>query len=151
MIGLDVAGFAASAYGHARSAGADCRNYIDGVLWKYVHYSQEVIAYANITNPAINQIQQIYTGVEDQYEQYKLSDDPTEIVNLAWPGKGTAESIAVRPRLEAILAEQRKTKRLTPIVNQGTLRQDGEGATANATSVDPATARLPIGQPGAQP
>ena len=61
---------------------------IDGVLWKYVHYSQEVIAYANITNPAINQIQQIYTGVEDQYEQYKLSDDPTEIVNLAWPGKG---------------------------------------------------------------
>ena len=119
---------------------------IDGVVWKYVHYSQEVITYQNITNPNINQIQQIYTGVEDQYEQYKLGDDPTEVRNLAWPGQETAESIAVRPRLEAILAEQRQTKRLTPVYNQGTVRMDGEGATVNNV-VEPPSARVPVAQP----
>jgi arylsulfatase A-like enzyme len=105
---------------------------LDGVLWKYVRYCQEVVAYANITNPNITQIQQDYTSVEDQYEQYKLLDDPTEITNLAWPGQETAESLSARPRLDEILAEQRKMKRLTPIVNQGALRQQGEGATVNA-------------------
>lgn len=105
---------------------------LDGVVWKYVRYSQEVINYAYITNPNLAQIQQAYTNVEDQYEQYKLHADPTEITNLAWPGQETAESLAVRPRLDAILAEQRKTKRLTPIVNQGALRQQGEGLLVNA-------------------
>lgn len=122
---------------------------IDGVLWKYVHYSQEVVAYPNITNPAINQFQQIYASVADQYEQYKLHDDPTEIRNLAWPGHETAESIKARVQLEAILAEQRKTKRLTPIVNQGALRQNGEGPTVNATlfgNIEPEPPRLPIAQ-----
>jgi len=125
---------------------------IDGVLWKYVHYSQDVIAYANITNPTINQIQQIYTSVPDQYEQYKLSEDPLEIRNLAWPGHETAESLKVRPQLEEILCEQRKTKRLQPIVNQGALRQDGEGATINATElgdVETPSPRVPITQPTA--
>lgn len=121
---------------------------IDGVMWKYVHYNQEVIAYPNITNPNINQIQQIYTGVEDQYEQYNLSADPTEVTNLAWPGQETALSLSVRPQLEAILAEQRKLKRLTPIVNQGALRQQGEGATVNA-NFDPPQPRMPISQPSA--
>jgi len=125
---------------------------LDGAVWKYVRYAQDVVAYANITNPAINQIQQIYAGVEDQYEQYKLSDDPTEITNLAWPGQETAESLQVRPQLEAILAEQRQTKRLTPIVNQGALRDQGEGATVHATvqgPIEPTPARLPITQPRA--
>jgi arylsulfatase A-like enzyme len=116
---------------------------IDGVLWKYVCYSQEVMTYQNITNPSINQLQQIYAGVEDQYEQYKLTDDPTEVHNLAWPGHATAESLAVRPRLEAILAEQRAAKRLTPIVIQGTYRQDGEGLTVHS-AVEPPPPRLPI-------
>lgn len=116
---------------------------LDGVTWKYVRYSQEVIAYQYITNPAINQIQQIYTAVDWQYEQYKLNDDPTEVCNLAWEGQATAESIAARPRLEQLLAEQRLTKCLTPVTNQGALRQDGEGATAN-TYVDPAQPRVPI-------
>ncbi|MBV9493992.1 MAG: sulfatase-like hydrolase/transferase [Acidobacteria bacterium] len=101
---------------------------LDGVLWKYVHYSQEVQTYQNITNPAINQLQQIYTSVEDQYEQYKLGEDPTEVHNLAWPGQETPESIAARPKLEAILAEQRELKRLSPIVNTGAFREQGEGA-----------------------
>jgi arylsulfatase A-like enzyme len=105
---------------------------IDGVLWKYVHYSQEISAYPNITNPAINQFQQIIALVPDQYEQYNVSHDPTEVCNLAWPGNETAISIAVRPRLEALLAEQRQAKRLKPIVNQGQLREQGEGATVNA-------------------
>jgi arylsulfatase A-like enzyme len=121
---------------------------IDGVMWKYVQYNQEVIAYPNITNPNINQIQQTYTGVEDQYEQYNLSADPTETTNLAWPGQETAQSLHVRPQLEAILAEQRKLKRLTPIVNQGALRQQGEGATVNA-DFEPAPPRMPISQPSA--
>lgn len=118
---------------------------LDGVTWKYVRYSQDVVAYANITNPNINQIQQIYTGVEEQFEQYKLSDDPTEVRNLAWPGQETAESMAVRPRLEALLAEQRAAKRLTPVYNQGNLRDQGEGATVNA-QIDPPQPRLPIAQ-----
>jgi arylsulfatase A-like enzyme len=105
---------------------------LDGVVWKYVRYSQEVINYANITNPNITQIQQAYTSVEDQYEQYKLHNDPTEVTNLAWPGQETAESLKARPRLDAILEEQRKTKRLSPIVNQGALRQQGEGMLVTA-------------------
>lgn len=105
---------------------------IDGVLWKYVHYSQDVLAYANITNPAINQIQTAYTSVPDQYEQYNLTLDSTEVRNLAWPGQHTAESIAIRPRLEALLAEQRKTKCLTPDANEGQLREQGEGLTVNS-------------------
>lgn len=118
---------------------------IDGALWKYVHYSQDVVAYANITNPSINQIQQIYASVPDQYEQYKVSDDPTEVLNLAWPGNETAESIAIRPRLEALLEEQRKLKRLQPIVNQGQLREQGEGATINS-DIAPPPPRVPITQ-----
>ncbi|HEX9985917.1 MAG TPA: sulfatase-like hydrolase/transferase [Thermoanaerobaculia bacterium] len=124
---------------------------IDGVMWKYVHYDQEVVAYPNITNPNINQIQTKYAGVRDQYEQYKLSEDQLEVVNLAWPGQETAESIAVRPRLEAILAEQRATKRLAPVTNQGALRQDGEGATINAKLlegvIEPPPPRVPITRP----
>ncbi len=123
---------------------------LDGVLWKYVHYNQEVPAYPNITNPNINQVQQIYASVPDQYEQYKLADDPTEILNLAWPGQETLESIAVRPRLEALLAEQRATKRLSPVVNTGALRSDGEGATINAMVpgvVDPPAPRVEITRP----
>lgn len=100
---------------------------IDGVLWKYVHSSQDVLAYANITNPTLNQIQRAYTSVPDQYEQYNLSLDPTEVRNLAWPGHETAESTAVLPRLKALLAEQRKTKRLIPVTNQGQLREQGRG------------------------
>lgn len=122
---------------------------IDGTLWKYVHYSQDVIAYANITNPQINQIQQIYTSVQDQFEQYNVSDDPLEVRNLAWPGQETAESIRVRPRLEALLAAQRKEKRLTPVVNTGALRQQGEGATVNADLGEPPQPRMPIAQPTA--
>jgi arylsulfatase A-like enzyme len=117
---------------------------LDGVLWKYVRYSQEVVAYPNITNPSINQIQQIYTGVEDQFEQYNLSVDPTEVTNLAWPGHETVESVKVRPQLEVILAEQRKLKRLVPVVNTGALRTDGEGLTVNST-IEPPPPRVPIG------
>lgn len=120
---------------------------IDGVLWKYVHYNQEVVTYQNITNPAINQIQQIYANVPDQYEQYKLTDDPTEVCNLAHPGQETVESVTVRPRLEALLAEQRRLKRLQPITNDGTRREGGEGPTVNtAGSLAPAQPRMPISQ-----
>ncbi|HEX7151405.1 MAG TPA: sulfatase-like hydrolase/transferase [Thermoanaerobaculia bacterium] len=126
---------------------------LDGAIWKYVRYNQEVVNYANITNPNINQFQQAYQNVPDQYEQYKLSEDHLEVVNLAWPGQETAESLAVRPKLEALLAEQRLTKRLSPVTNQGALRQDGEGATINAKLlegvVEAPPPRLPITQPGA--
>ena len=118
---------------------------LDGVLWKYVRYSQDVVAYANITNPSISQIQQIYANVPDQYEQYKLTDDPIEVVNLAAEGKHTAESVAVRPRLEALLKEQQTLKRLQPRVVNGALRQNGEGLTANAQP-EPAPPRMPIAQ-----
>ncbi|MEA2464982.1 MAG: hypothetical protein QOJ98_2729 [Acidobacteriota bacterium] len=123
---------------------------IDGVVWKYVHYNQEVPAYPNITNPTITQLQGTYSSVPDQYEQYKLSEDQMEIVNLAWPGNETAESAAVRPRLEALLQEQRDTKRLQPLVVQGALRNQGEGATINAMIpgvVDAPPARVPITRP----
>ena len=119
---------------------------LEGALWKYVRYSQDVIAYQYLTNPAVAPVQQLYTGVEDQYEQYKLSDDPTEIRNLACEKEATAESIAIRPKLQALLDEQVKTKRLAPITNQGALRQDGEGATANA-DMTPPPPRIPITQP----
>jgi hypothetical protein len=86
---------------------------------------------ANITNPAINQIEHIYTSIPDQYEQYNLTHDATEVTNLAWRGNETPISVSVRPRLEALLAIQRKAKRLTPIVNQGEYEQ-GEGAGVNS-------------------
>lgn len=123
---------------------------LDGVLWKYVRYTQDVIAYANITNPAINQLQQIYTHVPHQYEQYKVTDDPTEVCNLAWPGNETAESKAVRPTLEKLLHEQRALKRLEPVVNTGTPREQGEGLTIHGLDgldlpqPDP---RVPISRP----
>ena len=125
---------------------------LDGVLWKYVHYNQEVETYSNITNPNITQLQGIYQKVPDQYEQYKLSEDQLEVVNLAWPHHATAESIAVRPRLEAILQEQRETKRLQPVVITGALRSQGEGATVNAdfaADAPPAPPRVPITRPSA--
>jgi hypothetical protein len=123
---------------------------LDGVLWKYVHYNQEVVAYPNITNPSITQLQQAYADVRDQYEQYNLSDDPTEVLNLAHPGKATAVSRDVRPQLEALLQEQRRTKRLSPVTVSGALRNQGEGATVNAVIpgvVEPQAPRVPITQP----
>jgi hypothetical protein len=57
----------------------------------------------------------------------KLTDDPTEIVNLVYAGQETAESIALRPRLEALLDEQRRLKCLSPRTNQGAARAGGEG------------------------
>ncbi|HEX6641790.1 MAG TPA: sulfatase-like hydrolase/transferase, partial [Thermoanaerobaculia bacterium] len=95
---------------------------LDGVLWKYVRYSQEVGASEDVV-------------VDDQYEQYRLSSDAIEVWNLAWPGRETPESVEVRPKLEAILAEQRATKRLTrPSADDGMLREQGEGATVNAAA-----------------
>jgi arylsulfatase A-like enzyme len=126
---------------------------IDGVLWKYVHYSQEVVAYPNITNPNINQLQADYANVQSQYEQYKLSEDRLEVVNLAHKGQETAESLAVLPRLQALLAEQRLTKRLDPVTDQGNVRNDGEGATINSKLlqgvIQPPPLRLPITRPTA--
>ena len=121
---------------------------IDGVVWKYVRYTQDVKAYANISNPDIMQIQQIYMNVDYQYEQYKLSEDQLEVVNLAWPGQETAESAAVRPQLEKMLLAQRATKRLEPITISGALRNQGEGLTVNgADDFEPPRPRLPITQP----
>lgn len=125
---------------------------IDGVMWKYARYTQDVKAYANIQNATLTQFQNLYMSVPYEYEQYKLSEDKLEVYNLAIEEHATLESRAVRPKLEAILEEQRALKRLTPVVNTGAQaqRQDGEGMTINnAPDVDPPRPRLPISQPTA--
>lgn len=122
---------------------------LEGVLWKYVRYSQDVTAYANINNQNITKIQDLYAKVPDQYEQYKLSEDQLEVRNLAWPGHETEESIKVRPLLEKLLEEQREHKRLAPVMITGALRNDAEGLTINAPEPEPPKPRLPISQPTA--
>lgn len=116
---------------------------LDGATWKYVRYTQEVIAYPYITNPAICDIRHDYRAVPFQFEQYKLSEDPTEVRNLAFAGNETAESIAIRPRLEELLREQRRTKRLHPEADPGVLRSEGEGPSVNHAGDDPAPGELP--------
>ncbi len=51
------------------------------------------------------------TPVSDQIEVYNITRDPTELTNLA----ADAASAAAVKELAALLAEQRKLKRLTPV------------------------------------
>jgi hypothetical protein len=66
--------------------------------------------------------------VPPQYEQYNLTADPIEQFNLASPAFETQEAKDMRPRLQALLDEQRAKKCLTPIVNEGVVREGGEGS-----------------------
>ncbi|CAG7635917.1 hypothetical protein PAESOLCIP111_03719 [Paenibacillus solanacearum] len=51
---------------------------------------------------------------EDEFELYNLSDDPLETVNLAHPSCATPTTIAIQRHMMALLAAQRKHKRLQP-------------------------------------
>lgn len=52
--------------------------------------------------------------VPDQFELYNLSDDPNEVINLAFPTNQTPESQQARTILAQILADERARKRLYP-------------------------------------
>jgi arylsulfatase A-like enzyme len=102
---------------------------LDGTLWKYSIYTQRFATpYAGlITNPNLTAMAPP-TDVPPQYEQYNLTADPIEQFNLAFPQFETQEAKDVRPQLQALLDEQRAKKCLTPIVNEGVVREGGEGS-----------------------
>ena len=102
---------------------------IGGAIWKYSKYDQCFPTPYDglVTNPSYTGRIDDYNQVRPEYEMYKLTDDPTEVRNLVHPGQETAESIALRPRLQALLDEQRRLKCLEPRTNQGAPRAGGEG------------------------
>ncbi len=73
-------------------------------------------------------------SVPDEYELYNVTNDPYEQINLAYDGKATERSRELRPRLHALLQEQRTRKCLQPRFNQGAPRVGGEG---DVTAVAP--------------
>jgi len=81
---------------------------IDGLTWKYSRYFDD--------DPAL-----------EQFEMYDLTADPTEERNLVDPRFATPVSEAMRPKLAAILDEQRTLKRLQPLETDASQRVDGEG------------------------
>jgi arylsulfatase A-like enzyme len=102
---------------------------IEGAIWKYSRYTQcYPTPYAGqIKNQNILDVINSDDDVEDQYELYNVTADPYEERNLLHALNETDEVRALRPRLHALLEEQRKLKCLTPRVNQGAPRVGGEG------------------------
>jgi arylsulfatase A-like enzyme len=102
---------------------------IDGEIWKYTKYGQDIpTPYSGqITNPNIDAIIGDKQDVRCEYEMYNITCDPYEQTNLVFPGQETARSQELRPRLEALLDEQRALKCLVPITNEGAPRKGGEG------------------------
>ena len=102
---------------------------IDGEIWKYSRYAQDQpTPYAGlVTNDNILNIVNTDGVTDEEFEMYNVTCDPYEETNLCWPANETVRSKEMRPKLEALLEEQKKLKCLTPIVNQGALRVGGEG------------------------
>ncbi len=109
---------------------------IDGELWKYSRYAQDLpTPYSGqITNQNILAVVDAKQSVLDEYELYNITNDPYEQINLAYSGKETERSRELRPRLHALLQEQRTRKCLKPRLNQGAPRVGGEG---DVTAVAP--------------
>lgn len=110
---------------------------IDGEIWKYSRYAQDLpTPYSGqITNQNILDVIDAKQNVPDEYELYNITHDPYEEHNLACDGKDTGRSRDLRPRLQALLDEQRSRKCLKPRFNQGAPRVGGEGdVTAVAVS-----------------
>jgi arylsulfatase A-like enzyme len=100
---------------------------IDGELWKYSRYAQDLpTPYSGqITNQNILAVVDAKQDVADEYELYNVTNDPYEQINLACNGKETARSLELRPRLHALLDEQRARKCLRPRADQGAPRVGG--------------------------
>lgn len=112
---------------------------IDGEIWKYSRYAQDLpTPYSGqITNQNILDIVDAKQCVPDEYELYNVTDDPYEQNNLACDGKDTPRSRELRPRLHALLDEQRSRKCLKPRFNQGAPRVGGEGDVTAAPDANP--------------
>ena len=105
---------------------------IDGEIWKYSRYAQDVpTPYSGqITNQNILDAIGAKQDVCEEFEMYNVTCDPYEETNLCFPANETARSKELRPRLQALLVEQRALKCLTPCTNQGAPRVGGEGDVA---------------------
>lgn len=86
---------------------------IEGETWKYSRYFEPPPG--DGTRPML-----------PEWEMYNLTNDPTEVTNLAHPANATGASEAVRPTLQRLLVEQRVTKALLPKGERVT-RAGGEG------------------------
>jgi len=102
---------------------------IDGKIWKYTVYSQNIptpydglVLNKNAT-PKIT----AYTQVQPEYEMYNVTDDQTEIYNLCSSVYSTPETQAMAAQLQALLDEQRTLKCLQPVTAEGGTRAGGEG------------------------
>lgn len=113
---------------------------LEGSLWKYSRYWQNIPTPYDglINNPDYTSQITAYNSVEPEYEMYNVTADPTEVTNLAFDGNETADSVRLRPQLQALLEEHRELKCLTPRARQAALRANGEGVPAAAPT-------LPIG------
>lgn len=81
------------------------RLFTDGTpaIWKYSRY------FASDQSPDSKS-----QTIADEFELYNLMTDPWEMCNLASPVYATPQSELIRLQMEALLAEQRNQKRLTP-------------------------------------
>jgi len=118
---------------------------IDGEIWKYTRYAQDQpTPYAGqITNQNILDVIAEKQDVCDEFEMYNVTCDPYEETNLCFPANETARSKELRPRLQALLEEQKALKCLVPCTNEGSPRVGGEG--------DVADAQVPPDAPSPQP
>jgi hypothetical protein len=64
--------------------------------------------------PVGDEQQQRIEPAPDEYEMYNLTRDPLERINLAHASHQTPETRQRQQELQALLAEQNATKRLTP-------------------------------------
>ena len=121
---------------------------IDGEIWKYSRYTQSFpTPYAGqITNDAILALIGLKQNFDDEYEMYNVTADPYEERNLLHELNETDRVRELRPRLHAMLEDERKRKCLTPRVNQGAPRVGGEGDVSAVKAPDagsrPAFAQL---------